>query len=117
MNIDLLDALKKIFGFIDKGQKVRNEFIQAVNDLSSAILMASVYTSSRFNNAISTEDRTSKIQILFSTDKDKIEAHARMNVFCAPITQASNEILHFFTELNRIRKNYKDTHRKYGQMS
>ena len=100
MKGDLLDVLGKLFGFLEKGQKVRNEVIQAVNDLSSAILMASVYTSSRFNNAISAEDKAQKIQILTAIDKDEIEAHARMNGLCAPIAQASNEILHFCSELN-----------------
>ena len=100
MNIDILKVLKQIFGLIDKGQATRNEFIQAVNDLSSAIMMASIYTSSRFNSAISQKDKASKIRILTSVDTDEIEAHARMNGFCVPIAQASNEILHFYTDLN-----------------
>ena len=103
MDTYLIDAFKKLFNLLDKGQDTRNEIINAVNDLSSAILNASIYTSTRFNRAFLTKNKDEKLDILVNLHNDEIEAHAKVNGLCGTIAQASNEIEHFLSDLNRNR--------------
>ena len=97
-------ALEYLAKALKKGSEVRSEIISEVNDLSSAIASACIYTSMRLNQALLAKDSDEKRSILTSMEQGEIESHARMNGMCAPIFHAANELQRFYSDENLNRK-------------
>ncbi|PCK07937.1 MAG: hypothetical protein COA42_11670 [Alteromonadaceae bacterium] len=94
------DALKYLAKALKKGSDVRSEIISEVNNLSSAIASACIYTSMRLNQALIADDLNEKRKILVSMETGEIESHARMNGMCAPVFHAANELKRFYSDEN-----------------
>ena len=93
-------ALAYLGKALKKGANVRSEIISEVNDLSSAIASACIYTSMRLNQALMADDVDEKRRILASMAQGEVESHARMNGMCAPIFHAANELQRFYSDEN-----------------
>lgn len=93
-------ALEYLAKALKKGSDVRSEIISEVNDLSSTIASACIYTSMRLNQALIATDLDEKRRILISMEQGEIESHARMNGMCAPIFHAANELQRFYSDEN-----------------
>ena len=98
--MDAVKILSYLGKALQKKGEVREEIIAEVNNLSSAILQACLYTSMRFNQALFAKDLSKKIEILLSMQNGEIEAHARMNNMCGPIMHAAMELHNFFSDEN-----------------
>ncbi len=85
---------------LKKGAEIRSEIISEVNNLSSAIASACIYTSMRLNQALLANNSDEKRSILTRLEQGEVESHARMNGMCAPIFHAANELQRFYSDEN-----------------
>ncbi len=98
--MDPVKILSYLGKALQKKGKVRDEIIGEVNNLSSAILQACVFTSMRFNQALIKNEAVDKLDILVSMQNGEIEAHTRVNDMCGPVMHAAIELKNMFSDEN-----------------